>query len=232
MHLVCDMRPTLILQPVHNSSADILRCFAQGKPLSGNQLNFLDWHEKQLSSHTFDPVLKYYLQSNRKKFRYHSSFLLPHEILNKAAIEAFKKRLALFLRGKYHRVILGMSQKQFFQFQQINAQELIFWHGNQYLTGAPFIPGGIPPVIYFQWGNYFGVAKYVILAGEKALRGNLLVYFEDLEERTLEQCVKTYEDNVQHAIDQQHNILYDHGIEPTVLQHFVIKTPTLKPLPP
>ena len=176
------MQPTLILQPTHNSSADILKCLSIGKPLSCDQMNFLAWHQAQLSSPDFDPVYKYYIDSTKHKHKFDTSFLLPSEELNAEAILQLKKRLQLFLKQKSARVVIGFTHKQYLTFKELNIHELIYWHGNQFLTGAPNFIGGIPPVIYFQWGNFFGIVKYVILAGEKALKGNILIYFEDLQE--------------------------------------------------
>lgn len=205
------MRESLILQPIHNSSTDILRSFATGKPLSGDQINFLDWHQKELSSPSFDPVLRFYLQLLRKRARrYHASFLLPHEELNFADIEKLKKRIQIFLKEKASQVTISLTEKQLLKFKELTSKELLFWHGNQFLTGAPFFPGGIPPVIFFQWGNLFGVVKYVILPGEKALKTNILIYFEDMQDRYLDQCVLDYNQHLENEIKLQKETLINH----------------------
>lgn len=219
------MRPTLILQPIHSSSSDIMRCFALAKPLSSDQRNFLEWHQRQLSSAAFDPVYRYYIEAAKKQHA--RSFLLPSDLINVQSLEQFKKRLKLFIQKKLSAITFTFTETQFAKFEELNMSELIFWHGNQLLSGAPFYPGGIPPVIYFQWGNYFGVAKYVMLAGEKALKANILVYFEDRQERDLDQCVADYQKKNQLALQNQHTILHQHELEPEHYDKFLIKTPTL-----
>lgn len=217
------MRQDLILQPVHNTSTDILRCFALGKPISSDQRNFLEWHQKQLSSPLFDPVYKYYIESYKKELSH--SFLLPSDFINAQSFQQFKKRLQLFLQQKMTNIPLRMTEKQFAQFKKVGMKELIFWHGNQLLSGAPFFPGGIPPVLFFQMGNSFGVVKYVILPEERALRANILIVFEDMHERNLNQCVEAYQKRMQLDLKHQHKILHQHKIEP--VEHFIIRTPRL-----
>ncbi len=216
-------RPTLILQPVHNSSAEILRHFVEGKPLNSDQRNFLEWHQREISNTTFDPVLRYYLQHHNAQ-QYQGTFLLPHEALNFEGLQQFKKRLLASLRQN-NRIAVPMTQQQFMQFKAAGIHELIFWHGNQLLTGMPFYPGGIPPVIYFQWGNAFGIVKYVVLSGEKALKANLLVYFEDMEERHLEQCVKDYQLQLQKETELQNHLILEHRLPQEPLNQFLIKGP-------
>lgn len=218
-------KPQLILQPYHASTVDLLKCFAQGTPLSCDQLNFVEWHQQQLNSAEFDPVYKYYIESAKKKHAVSKSFILSEQF-NAESIKQFKKRLNLFLQQKTS-VIFSLTQEQFEKFKELNIHELIFLHGDQLLTNAPFIPGGLPPVIYFQWGNLFGVVKYVILAGEKALKANLLIYFEDSQERNLDQCVLDYQNKLKTELELQKNILHDHKIEPPAFDHFIIKPPLL-----
>ncbi len=203
-------RPTLILHPLHRSTADIVKCFALGKPLTPDQTNYLDWHQMQLSDPQFDPILKYYLKSRYDRQRdFHTSFLLPHEKMNKESIELLKKRIALMIKeNQSHRVVVNVTQKQFLEFKQYTTQDLIFWHGNQFLTGAPFYPGGTPPLILFQWGNYFGIVKYVVIAGEKAVMGNLLLYFEEMQERNLNQCVMDYQRRMKEEVQLQNKLLH------------------------
>jgi len=224
------MRPKLILQPIHNSSVDILQSFASGKPLTSDQMRFLEWHQRELSSAEFDPVLKYYLEYYKKHHQkqYQATFLLPHEELNFEDIQRLKKRIKLFIQKNAHRVAIGLSQKQFLKFKEYNAQELIFWHGNQALTGAPYLPGGIPPVIFFQWGNLFGIVKYLILAEEKALRSNILIYFEDMADRYLEQCVIDYQQKIKEELSQQYELVSEYKIDSPTLDQFLIKPPLLR----
>lgn len=224
------MRPKLILQPIHTTSADILKNFAGGKPLSSEQRQFLEWHQKQLSSAEFDPIFQYYIEYYKKhqQKKYQGTFLLPHEELNFEDMVRLKKRIALFIQKKANRVVIPLTQKQFLQFKQYNIQELIFWRGNQTLTGAPYVPGGIPPVIFFQWGNLFGVVKYVILAEEKALRSNILIYFEDMIDRNLDQCVVEYQRKLTQELAEQQEIISEYKVDSPTFDQFLIKPPVLR----
>lgn len=225
------MHPTLLLQPIHKNSTDILRAFALQKPLSPAQVNFLDWHQKELSSQSFDPIIKYYIHAQHsKRHQLNASFLLPHEIINDEAIKQLKKRLIAMLMQKKSHSVIHLTQKQFLQFKQMTIHELIYWHGNQFLTGAPFFPGGIPPILFIQWGNFFGVVKFVILPGEKALKANILIYFEDMQERDLETCVHDFEHNLQQDLKLQKELVMTHETENAVespkvkfANHFLIK---------
>jgi hypothetical protein len=182
----------------------------------------LDWHQRELSSASFDFIAKYYL-NKEKKHVFQGSFLLAHEVLNFEAFQLLKKRLREFIDQKKQRISMLITQKQFLEFKEQGIQELIFWHGNQFLTGAPFYPGGITPVIYFQWGNYFGIIKYTILFGEKALKANLLVCFEDMYERKIEQCILDSEHHLKDEITHQNTILLEHGLQVEPLNHFLMK---------
>jgi hypothetical protein len=191
-------RSVLILQPIHNTSADIFKRFHLGQPLSSEQFHLLDSHRQQLSSRDFDPILEYYLHAQEKK---HLSFILPYEKINREAIKSLKKRLRLMLqKNSAQQAAISFTPEQFAKFKQYTMQELIFWHGNQSLTGAPSYPSCIPPIIYFQWGNQFGIVKQSVLAGEKALKANILVYFEDRQERNLENCVADYKKHLAEQI--------------------------------
>ena len=224
------IRPALILQPIHDSSADILRSFALSKPLTNEQLNLLNWHQKQLSNTSFDPVLKYYLEYTKKHpNKANPTFLLPHTEFQPSDIPLLKNRINLFLNKNPGRVAIQLTQQQFLQLKDYTIQELIYWHGNQFLTGAPFYPGGIPPVIFFQWGNLFGIVKYLVLAEEKALKGNILIYFEDMQDRELNQCVLGYNDQLKNEIKLQNEILHENKLEESAFDKFLIKTPTLRP---
>lgn len=219
------MRPTLILQPIHNSSADILKKFATGKPLSAEQQHFLDWHQKQLSNGWYDPILRYYLSTKRNKNIAHPSFLLAHEEMNFESIKQLKERIRLSLQEKAHPVIC-LTQKQYLQFRECTLRDLIFWHGNQFLTGASFYPSGTPPMIFFQWGNLFGIVKYIVLSGEKSLKHNLLIYFEDRQERDLEQCVNEYQHRLAEDIKKQNELTLE-KVDHEIITHTL--TPKLTP---
>ncbi|GEM_PF-1585694 len=207
-------RPTLILHPLHQSTADIVHRFTLGKPLSPDQMNYIDWHQIELSDPQFDSILKYYLKSRSSHAAHlHTSFLLPHEIMNKESIELLKKRIAILLKeNQSNRIVMQLTHKQFLEFKEYTIHDLIFWHGNQFLTGAPFYPSGTPPLILFQWGNNFGIIKYVVIAGEKAVMGNLLLYFEDMQERTLDRCVQDYNKRMEDEIKLQNKLFESHKI--------------------
>lgn len=181
-------KPKLILTPQADPLAQLEQHFLEGKPLSAAERDYIFWHSPQLSNTRFDSLLRYYL--HRKSI---GSFLLPTLEINEALIKQLKRRLKYMLDHLHHGVEVHMTPEQFQAFRLIIDNELIYYHGNQSLTGAPYFSGGLPHIIYFQWGNYLGVVKYQILPGEKYLKANLLIYFEDLEERLLNQAVKDYE---------------------------------------
>lgn len=224
-----NIKPTLKHNPDSYSYRDLLVKFSDGIPLSCDQFNFLVWHEKTLSNQLTDPMLKYYLKHYHQKRSNPHSFLLPGEVLNEAAIVQFKKRLGILLQTKGTHVELSMTPKEFSEFKGLAYKELIFYHGNQLLTGAPFYPGGLPHIIYFQWGNSFGIAKYVVLAGEKALKSNVLIYFEDMLERDLDQCVEDYSLQLRNQMHPQQQLSHTPHIyaEPAAQSMFHIPTLTL-----
>ena len=227
------MKQSIILQPIHNTSVDILTNFANGKPLSAEQYQFLESHQSKLSSALFDPIYQYYVEAEKKKRKFHGSFLMPAEEITRENIKKFKKRLQLFLQQKFSHVTLQFTAEQLLKFKEVCAPELIYFHGNQFLTGAPFILGGIAPVILFQWGNFFGVVKYVIMADEKSMKGNTLIYFEDRQERSLDECVLDYGKKLSKEHSLQNTILAENKVEPEEFDKFLIKTsvftPSLKP---
>lgn len=225
------MKPTLKHKPSEYSYKDILISFANSKPLACDQLNFIYRHEHALSSHGLDPVLKYYLKRpHPKQPDQHASqhnFLIHHDIFSAPVIHELKRRLHIFLQDQGAHVELTMSPSQFQQFQQLTEQELVLYHGNLTLTGAPSVPGGTPRLVYFQWGNLFGVAKMLILAEEKALESNLLIHFEMMYERTIDQCVKDYELRLtdelltEDKLRLQHEMPYQH-------HHLIYQIPSLR----
>ena len=186
------MKPTLKNQPNSYAYKDLLVNFADGKPISPELANFLLRHEKALSGHLLDPALKYYLKPYHKMHEETHSFLMPTEKLTRENLALLKKRLDIMLQARGAHAQFHMTPEQFTLLKQAGYPELILYHGNQFLTGAPFIPGGIAPILFFQWGNLFGVAKYVIMAEERTLKSNVLIYFEDMQERYLEKCVNDY----------------------------------------
>lgn len=224
------MRPTLLLQPVHTSSAEILKCFNDGRPLTCDQLNYISRFQHALSSPSFDVVYKYYIEAAKRANS--NKFILPSSMLNASALRQFKQRLQLFLSKDSQDISIELTPEQLLKFKEIAAPELIYYHGNQFLTGAPFFPGGIPPVLYFQWGNLFGVTKYLLQAGEKSAITNIFIHFELTHERTLEQCVKAYQLKLSNEIELQQHLFHENKIQHKEADHFVIKTPALtRPTP-
>jgi hypothetical protein len=225
------MKPTLVHKPNNYAYQQLLVNFAGGVPLSADQLNFLSRHEKTLSHSGMDPALKYYLQPFHKKANDHHSFLMHKENFNAEATKELKKRLALLLPEKKSVVKLQFTSKQFMEFKNSAVPSLIFYHGNQFLTGAPFHLGGIPHVIYFQWGNLFGVVKYVVLAEEKALNSNVMVYFENMHERLLEECVQNISKELRHELQPVQQPAQTHHLEKQSPQenytHSPFQTPKL-----
>lgn len=196
------MKPSLTLKPNDYATQELLMKFADGVPLSCDQLNFLAWHEHTLKNPHLDPVLKYYLKQYHHKHAANHSFLMPTEHLTKEEVAKLKRRLSLVLQSTPH-IELKMKPEEFLQFRAATIQELILYHGNQLLTGAPFYQGGIPQLIFFQWGNLFGVAKYVVLAEERALKSNVLIYFEEMHDRYLQDCVYQYVHRLQDELNAQ-----------------------------
>jgi len=207
-------KPTLILAPIHNSSVDILKCFKEGKPLSAEQTNILDWHEKELSSKLLDPLLKYYLHNNKNKHKkYHGTFLLPHEELNLEAIIKLKKRIDLVLKDNYSHLVLELSDKQVMQFKRLTHNEIIYWQGNEFVSGAKYYVGGIMPAIFFQWREYFCILKHSLIHDRNALQNINALYFEPIRDRTLEQCVKEYNCNLQKDLEMQNKLLLQNNLQ-------------------
>lgn len=206
------MKPTLVHQPNHYRYQELLVNFASGVPLSADQLNFLSNYEKTLSSPTLDPVLKYYLGPFHKKSEQHS-FLMHRENFDATAAKELKRRLELLVDKKGERVKLKFTPKQFHELKNAAIPSLILYHGNQFLTGAPFYLGGIPHVVFFQWGNLFGVAKYAVLAEEKALKSNVFIYFEDMHDRYLEECVKDFMKDMRHELQLMPQPAHTHHLE-------------------
>jgi hypothetical protein len=203
------MKPTLVLQPIHNSSADMLKSFAAGKPLSSDQMNFLEQHEHELSSNALDPLLKYYIESEKKRRKHFGNFLLPHEELNLEDIKKLKERIRATLKDKYSHVAVQMSEKQYLQFKKYAELELIYWTGYEFTSGAKFYVGGVMPAIYFQWAEFFGVWKYAMIHEEKRLRYTTMIYFEAMRNRDLNQCVDDYKKHQHNEILFQQKLILE-----------------------
>lgn len=180
------MRPKLQLKPVHNSFLDILIAFNNGKPLNSAQRNFLHRYVTKFSSNKLDEIYRYYALFNQKtpnaaKKRYSlvSPFTLKQDVAN-----------ALEHTPSYQ---IHVNPSQLAQLKLLLIHELIFLHGNQYLTGAPFFAGGVPHIDFFQWGNYYGVIKYEEILGESALDANILIHFVKKQDESLLEFAKQYQ---------------------------------------
>lgn len=208
------MKPTLALKPNNYTYHQLLMNFAGGVPLSADQLNYLAGNEKGLSSLSMDPLLKYYLQPLHHKASEHQSFLMHRQNFDAEAAKELKRRLELLLVDKKgSRVKLQFTPKQFQELKNSAYPSLILYHGNQFLTGAPFYHGGLPHVLYFQWGNLFGVAKYVILPEERALNSNVLIYFEEMHDRYTEECINDFKKDMKHELQPAHQAAHTHHLE-------------------
>lgn len=207
------MRPTLLLQPIHSSSSDILRSFAEDKPISLEQVNFLYWHQAQLSNANYDPILNYYLHSIKKKqIKFRNGFLLQHEILNFDAIEALKKRLSESLKTPEDHAVIQLTHKQLLQFKELTHHAISYYHSSQLISANLFYPRGVPPVLYFCWGKIFGVIKYVIPIDVDKIELNAIIYFENMENRNLDKCVEDYNFRLQNDIDSQKKIMTNQNL--------------------
>lgn len=186
------MNPSLIAQPYAHFIADILARFEDGKPLSSDQLNFLNSHEKTLSSHALDLVIKYYLRAHQNDPDKSLEFTIPKNKVTQIQAEEIRDVVKNLLHHELTHVDLKMSVDQFLQFKAVGFHELIFWHGPQFLSRtSPFLQA-TPYVLYFQWGKLFGVVKLNTHVENLTLDGNVLIYLEDMNVRDLNQCILDY----------------------------------------
>lgn len=228
------MKPTLIDKPNQYPLQELLVKFNSGVPLSADQLNFIYRHEKALSHYGHDQLLNYYLKPLHKKAFEHHSFLLHEDEINNQNAKDLKRRLDLLVANKpaRERVQFRITPKQFLELRNAAVQSLILYHGNQFLTGAPFHLGGIPHVVFFRWGNLFGVAKYAVLAEEKSLSGNVLIYIENMQERNVQQCVEDFKKDFNKELRLTHHVTHTHKLEKQLPEenylHTFSQTPKLK----
>lgn len=225
------LQHNLILQPNHNSTTDILKAFTLGIPLTCDQINYVAWHQKQLSSPQFDLIYKYYIDAAKKKNTAEASFLLSSKEFTLESVNQLKKRVNLVLQNNSTHFELHLTPHQFLQFRALTTNELIFWHGNQLLHGASFFPGGIPPVLYFRWGNLFGVLLYVFTASPQELNSKALLHFENRLDRSLDQCVEDYQKTMKNELKLQNTMLHENKLDLAPLEHFIIRPPTFMPSP-
>lgn len=203
------MHNRFTLRPPHD---DIYwRYYKEGKPLPPELLNRLRWEYLRYGG---DPaIVKYYLRPEHF-IKYpaipRKSILSPyHRRGGWHEAEQLQARLNLQIKRRKAPAETKLARAEFFDLilEDINhdlrnakgetltsekLHELLYWHGNQSLTGAPYFLGGLQPVYFFQWGNLMGVVKYEELLGEKDTDGNILIYFEDLKDRTLQQAIEHY----------------------------------------
>ncbi len=184
--------PQLLHQPYANSIAAILHRFEDGKPLNSEQLNFLLRNEKILINHDLDLVFKYYLKQHTQTPTHDLPLTLPHIKLDLQNTHQIKDAVNTLLKEKLTHVDLHMTVDQYLQFKAVGIHELIYWHGPQFLSRTSPFPTATPQVVYIQWGKLFGVVKMNTLDNSYILDGNVLVYFEDMQLRSLNQCVLDY----------------------------------------
>ena len=190
----------LKLRPV-----SLVRNYQQGKPVP---IILYDRYLHELFGQPFNTKARevgHKLYTDIKKFAARTSnaqsgiyrpttsynFLLHKSHFSPVDVKEFYQRLNLFLQNRKTGIKIQMTTEQFAQLSP-TFNELNYFYGNQTLTGAPFVIGGVPRLDYFQWGNLMGVVKYVELAEEKNLKANLMIYFEDIGDRTLQQCFKDF----------------------------------------
>ena len=220
------MKPTLTHKPNY-SYQNMLIKFANGAPLTCDQVNFLYENENSLSGPELDPLIKYYLKEYYEKHGHDHSFLLPGEILNLEAVERLKNRLKiLFLqKGNKQKVNLTFTPAQFLQFRSILSKQLFFYNGNLLLSDIPYLLRGVPQLVFFQWGHLFLVARYIIVPQERGLRSHVYLHFEDMEMRNLEECVKEYVHTYKDELNKE--LAKTPKIEPTPPQQSMFKIPRL-----
>lgn len=136
----------------------IRKAYFDSKPLTSAQLHYL-WMNRNRLAPGLEAVARYYLDGSQfsPKTRQYS-FIKPRSILSLTDIENLRRRLTLMLNITNHGIQISLTPAQFMQLKN-SLGELLFLHGNQVLTGAPFFPGGVPHVDFFQWGNLMGVVK-------------------------------------------------------------------------
>lgn len=190
----------LKLRPV-----SLVRNYHQGKPipitlydrylhdLFGQPFNT---KAREVGHKLYGELKKFAARNSDKKSSLHNAvtpynFLLHKALLGPVDIKEFYQRLNLVLQNRKSGIKIQMTTEQFAQLSP-TFNSLNYFYGNQTLTGAPFVIGGIPRLDYFQWGNLMGIVKYVELAEERSLTANLLIYFEDMGDKTLQQCFKNF----------------------------------------
>jgi len=237
--------PTLELRDTY-SFYEILR-WAQseqkkGHPLPTDLEGFLERHREALTlskpelTHDlpFDPVRQY-----AKKREGSLHFIARMKQINPIYLYW---TLAQELSGSHAGKEIPLSLEQVEQLKY-SINTLYYFHGNVDVTGAPLILGGVTPVLFFQWGNFLGIIKYVVTPGEKALIGNLLLYVEEIEELQVEESlVKYLENQLGHTISPAELLRQCDRLQPQqfpqLLAQFtntahmqLLQTPSVLPVP-
>ena len=188
-------RPSLILQPCHNSYAAILHAFQSGKPLSAEQLNFLLWHARQLSSAHLDPLLKYYKIGKPHTYQHSCvhSFLVADELENKESTERFKFKLECLLQEQHHGIMAKFTMIQFEHLMAIeHVPHLVYFDSNRIVIDSPLFRGKKAHVYFFQWGNIIGIVKFEVVKDAPIYETNALVYFEERRNRELTEFIHDF----------------------------------------
>lgn len=180
---------TLALTFGYNKYKQILKLILAGKPLRADQKqvlydycyqfgpDFNEYLKKDWLYPKHPSVLQKYLKSN--------SFLAHHKPLVSEAVEEILQHHPEGIDIDYQANELAEIRLSFARTRMLSIADLILVYGNQTLTSAPFMAGGLPHIEFFEWGNVFGVIKYVAVTGETDT--NILVHFEKKQEQTLEQ---------------------------------------------
>ncbi len=188
------MKPSLIAEPYAHYIADILMKFENGKPLTNDQLNFLISHEKTLSNYALDLVIKYYLTAHQKTPDKSLSFTIPQEEIDRENVISIRDAVQNLLSRNLTHIDLKMTFTQFLQFKKVGLHELVYWHGPQFLSRTfPYLRA-LPKIVYVQWGKLFGVINLFNPEGKVILNGDVLMYFEERNERSLTKCILDYSD--------------------------------------
>lgn len=174
----------LTLQPSHSSYYNIIHRFNNGEPLTPAQINFLERMSADLSDGTFDKIYNYYHLGQK-------TYLEIKDKISLNRLKQLRNQVAQLLH-KSDKIRLKINPKQLFQLRALLADQLIYYHGNQFLTGAPYYQGGIPHIDFIQWGNLFGVVEYEEILGETAEKGNILIHFEKVADNTVTQLIQQY----------------------------------------
>jgi hypothetical protein len=187
-----NMKPLLQLKNYPSGFSEIIKHFEAGKPLSSNQLNFIYSHQRALSNSVLDPVLRYYLLEHKLNPNKAIPLQVSRPDLTVASLQELKYDLHLLLRNQLTQVDLEMSEEQFRQFKNSGIEELVFWHGDHYMPATFYHQGSLQHRLYFQWGRMFGVVKFHFRVNGKHIEGKVLIFFQDMHEKTLKECIEAY----------------------------------------